>query len=730
MDATTSSATKPAPQTRQKQAEAAVVAGSAEGTPTAATPATQVDSSEELGGQQAVNGRRTQLAVATRRIVNQMAGAAATSAPAAPPASLAIEQPSARPQPAALAAATDAPVSASARAPAAAAASRAPKSAPRIARRRAPQTATASDAHSSTPVSASTAQAPGKREALSPTPPAERSVRASAAVKDDSQPTSTGRAAIQLLFRQQPASPKAKQASATGARPSRTPRVGPTTRSDILQLMKPLPAASATSPKEILLVAVQAAQKLPVLDLDVYQDGPVRALQRQSKEQQAAAAGGGEADNPSAGIASAGLPARDRYYSERSNRRYQYSMLLKRKVKQPLPAAALAALAAPLDNQEASTFFDTPTFLPSGPRKSQRGRPFSANAGRRSTSMFLPERRRTRAGSAGQGRGEAEEAWAGEVDPLVEVRAQFELRIQYVIQPVAAPESQTFSTNSSSSSRSSMLSISPGFSDALSSGSRSSLCSVDFADDLESTGLPAHLGGSGISSTSEPSDGLQQQRQRPAAPPPAEDEELDEDEEAEEDADSSTRLPSKAERKAGYDSRVEAINDVVQMVLGTKLPENAFYGQRAVTLAVLRDEDVKASCGLWQSALGPDFAAAFIGREGTLLLRHPTQMLQLFDALSASLGLLPQQCVKFALQHPFLVSWYNTDRDLEALLTKLGEVLQVDRLKATRIIMHSPRLALLTKLGEVLQVDRLKVTRIIMHSPRLVSGSSTNPSRP
>lgn len=164
---------------------------------------------------------------------------------------------------------------------------------------------------------------------------------------------------------------------------------------------------------------MQAAQKQPVLDLDVYQDGPARVLERQSKEQQEAAAEGGETDDASAAIPSRGLPARNRYYSERSNRRYQYStMILKRRVKQPPPAAALAALAAPLDNQQSSTFFDTPTFLPLGPRRSQRSRPFSANAGRQSTSMFLPQRRRTRAGNAGQGRREEEEAWAEEADPL------------------------------------------------------------------------------------------------------------------------------------------------------------------------------------------------------------------------------------------------------------------------------------------------------------------------
>lgn len=194
----------------------------------------------------------------------------------------------------------------------------------------------------------------------------------------------------------------------------------------------------------------------------------------------------------------------------------------------------------------------------------------------------------------------------------LDIRAQFELWIQQVIRP-EEPVSNNTTSNSSSSSEPEF--IPQQYNMLASDGSRSSLCSMDFADDADLSYLNPALSATDLGTQAEQDAAAAAVA---AARRTAEVEELEEDEEV--DGDGSVQEPGQKDKRGKYDPRVEAVADIVNIMLGVKLPENAFYGQRALQLAEMRDADVKASCSLWLSALGPDFAAAFIGRCSLVLV--------------------------------------------------------------------------------------------------------------
>lgn len=183
------------------------------------------------------------------------------------------------------------------------------------------------------------------------------------------------------------------------------------------------------------------------------------------------------------------------------------------------------------------------------------------------------------------------------------------------IQQVIRPEEPSSSEPSPSSSGAEF--IPQQFNMLASDGSRSSLGSIDFADDYDFS-RPAALDPA-LSATADKTQAEQEAASVAVAAAAAavatarraEAEELEEDEEV--DGDGAVQEPGQNDKRGKYDPRVEAVNDVVNIMLGIKLPENAFYGQRALQLAEMKDADVKASCAVWLSALGPDFAAAFIG---------------------------------------------------------------------------------------------------------------------
>lgn len=183
-------------------------------------------------------------------------------------------------------------------------------------------------------------------------------------------PASTNR----RLFRQQPKKVKQLPAAMIAAEIAAS-------LEKVRKSIKPLPAASAISEEETRRAGILAAQNQRVLNLNNPQGGSASALDQSADAQE------GESlpeDSLQPG----------RYYSERSNRRYQYAtMIMNRQVKQPMPAAALAAIAAS-NLEENLTFSDSPTFLPSGPRRSARSRPFvvggrSGESSHQSASMYV-----------------------------------------------------------------------------------------------------------------------------------------------------------------------------------------------------------------------------------------------------------------------------------------------------------------------------------------------------
>lgn len=298
-------------------------------------------------GKQAVTARKQQVAAATRRIVSQLA-ATGTAPPSPNPAT-----------------SKPAPASPSDSVP--------PRKTPvrgsRVSRRGVPKTA-AQDSAQSLPgadSSASSSSSSSSSDAGS-----DKALDGLSLASTSTEPAKTTN---RRLFRQQPKTVKPLPAA-------------PITGSveDIRQLIKPLPAASAISVEETRQAAILAAQTQRVLDLNLPQGGLARAADQSGEAQEVKS------------VDSVSQPGR--YYSERSNRRYQYAtMIMKRKVKQPMPAAALAAIASP-DLEELETSLDAPTFLPSGPRRSARSKPFvvgsdsSESSSRQSASMFVSRNRK------------------------------------------------------------------------------------------------------------------------------------------------------------------------------------------------------------------------------------------------------------------------------------------------------------------------------------------------
>lgn len=311
--------------------------------PTAVAAAAGVDTE----GQQAVTDRNLQLAAATRRIASQRA--ATGTAPLSPNPAAATSQ-SASPSPSDSVPPRKTPVRGS-----------------RVSRRGGPRaTAQAADANESVP------SLPGANSSASSSDGELKSTISTASPSSASGSAEPTKTTNRRLFRQQPKTVKPLPAAPITA-----------SLDDIRKFIKPLPAASAISVEETRQAEILAAQNQRVLDLNLPQGGSARALDQSTEAQE-----GESADS---------LSQPGRYYSERSNRRYQYAtMIMKRKVKQPMPAAALAAIASPdLEESEA------PTFLPSGPRRSVRSKPFVVGGGggeesssRQSASMFVSRNRK------------------------------------------------------------------------------------------------------------------------------------------------------------------------------------------------------------------------------------------------------------------------------------------------------------------------------------------------
>ena len=102
--------------------------------------------------------------------------------------------------------------------------------------------------------------------------------------------------------------------------------------------------------------------------------------------------------------------------------------------------------------------------------------------------------------------------------------------------------------------------------------------------------------------------------------------------------------------------QVEVVNEVVERLLGVRLPEKAFFGRRGEQLAALPLPQLKAQCGLWLEVCGPDYTRRFIEREPMLLTRHPSWLLQALERFSQLLLLEPAECLQFALKNTALVS--------------------------------------------------------------------------
>ncbi|KAF5838721.1 hypothetical protein DUNSADRAFT_2346 [Dunaliella salina] len=181
-----------------------------------------------------------------------------------------------------------------------------------------------------------------------------------------------------------------------------------------------------------------------------------------------------------------------------------------------------------------------------------------------------------------------------------------------------------------------------------------------------------------------------------------------------------------------YNSEVEVVSDAMEIVLGTRLPEKAFYGSRARTLMQLSINEVKTQCTKWKDVCGLMYARHFLVKEPRLLAKDPALLLRAMEMFSTTLYLSPPECVSFAMRNSFLVAQNITKEHIQGAVSELAKTIDQPEIIAAKLLTrctlllslpHGSITARFEALAALLPVTRQRLASACKRRPLLLLGS-------